>query len=159
MEIVYKMKNTVLTFSGLLYLCLLCSCKSPPPPPAIVVVHDPLVLQEVAPLPKAVVAARQAVTEYEPVYATLRIIEVSEVNGVQRYFLVRMGADKTGITVGVTGDIGEDTSFQRIIGNYKIIELSGDFFRCEITELSYRIGANAHVRVQTGEKIKESAAQ
>jgi hypothetical protein len=158
MEIIYKMKKISFILFALLYFCLICSCKSPPPPP-IAIVHDPLVLQEVAPLPKAVVVARQAVTEYEPVYATLRIIEVSEVNGVQRYFLVRMGADKTGITVGVTGDIGEDTTFQRIIGNYKIIELSGDFFRCEITELSYRIGTNAHVRVQTGEKVKEAAAQ
>jgi hypothetical protein len=159
METVYKMKKTGLILSAQLCFYLICSCISPPPPPTVVVVHDPLVLQEVAPLPRAVVAARQAITEYEPIYATLRIIEVSEVNGVQKYFLVRMGADKTGITVGVTGDIGEDTTFQRIIGNYKIIELSGDFFRCEITELSYRIGTNAHVRVQTGEKIKEAAAQ
>jgi hypothetical protein len=155
MEIVDKMKRDCLTLAILLCFFTICSCKSPPPPP-LVVVHDPLILQEVAPLPRAVVAARQAVTEYEPIYAALRIIEVSEVNGVQKYFLVRLGADKTGIEVGVTGDIGEDATFQRIIGNYQIIELYGDFFRCEIKELAYRIGSNAHVRVQTGEKLKEA---
>jgi hypothetical protein len=133
-------------------LFLLFSCKSPP------AVYNPLVLQEITPIPRAIIAARQAVVEYEPIYTTLRIIEVSEVNGVQRHFLVRTGADKTGISVGVKGDIGEDAAFQRIIGNYEILELQGDFFRCEVKELAYRIGANAHVRVQIGEKIKETAA-
>jgi hypothetical protein len=110
---------------------------------------------EVAPLPRAVVAANQSVTEYEPVYAVYRIIEVTEVNGVQKFFLVRFGADRTGIEIGVTGEIGEDSSFQRIIGNYKIVELLGNFFRCEVTELAYRMGANAHARVVIGEKVKE----
>jgi len=131
-------------------LFMFCSCKSPP------VINDPLVLQEVTPLPRPVIAAMQAVLEYEPVYSVFRIIEVSEVNGVQRYCLVRIGADSTGIATGVTGDIGEDSSFQRIIGNFRIIELFDSFFRCEITELAYRIGANAHVRIQTGERVKES---
>jgi hypothetical protein len=132
----------------LLLLFLFFSCKTP-------IIHDPLVLQEISPLPRSIV--RQAVTAYEPVYSILRIIEVSEVNGVQKYFLVRLGADKTGVSVGVTGDIGEDSTFQRIIGSYTIIEMHGDFFRCEITELAYRIGANAHVRIKIGEKAKEAS--
>jgi len=151
MEFVKKVRRFLYVFSPLI---LVFACKSPPPPEPV---QDPLVLQEIAPLPRTMVA-RQAVAEYEPVYALFRIIEVSEVNGVQKYFLVRIGADKTGIAVGVTGDIGEDQTFKRIIGNYKVIELHDNFFRCEIVELEYRIGSAAYVRIKTGEKIKEPSA-
>jgi hypothetical protein len=144
------MKTPVLSFLPLL---IFAACMGNPEP--IIVIQDPLVLQEITPLPRSVVITRAV--EYEPVYATYRIIEVSEVNGVQKYFLVRMGADKTGVSIGVTGDIAEDTAFQKIIGNYKIIEVYSDFFRCEIVELAYRIGANAYMRVQTGEKVKEDS--
>ncbi|MDR0320582.1 MAG: hypothetical protein LBI28_03695 [Treponema sp.] len=129
------------------FLLMIFSCKTS---------NDQLVLQEITPIPRSV--ARQVVTEYEPVYSTLRIIEVSEVNGVQKYFLVRLGTDRTGISVGVTGEIGEDATFQRVIGSFKIIELHSGFFRCEVTELAYRIGANAHARVQIGEKVKDASS-
>jgi hypothetical protein len=89
------------------------------------------------------------------VYATFRIVEVSEVNGVQRFFLVRIGAERTGIQIGVAGEIAEDEAFQRIIGNYRISEMYSDFFRGEIVDLTHRIGANAFVRVQTGERLRE----
>jgi len=150
MESFKQIKSRRRIIIALAWLFPLFSCKNPP------VIHDPLVLQEMSPVPRTVV--RQAVTEYEPVYSTLRIIEVSEVNGVQKYFLVRLGADKTGVREGVTGDIGEDATFQRIIGSYVIIEMQGNFFRCEITELAYRIGTNAHVRIKIGEKVKEASA-
>jgi hypothetical protein len=120
--------------------------------------EDVLVLQEIAPIPRVVVAARQAVTEYESVYSVFRIIEVTEVNGVQRFFLARIGADRTGVEVEAVGEIGDDAAFQRVIGNYKIVEMHGDFFRCEITELAYRIGSNAHARIKTGEKAKEPSS-
>jgi hypothetical protein len=153
MEFIKKMKKIQFTVIVTVLLFLACSCMTPAvQAPAA---QDPLVLMEIAPLPRAVVAAQQAVTEYEPVYAVYRIIEVTEVNGVQKFFLVRFGADRAGIEVGVTGEIGEDASFQRIIGNYKIVELLGNFFSCEITELAYRIGTNAHARVVIGEKVKE----
>jgi hypothetical protein len=149
------MKYTALI---LVILSSVMACKSEPPPPPepIIIVQDPLILQEIAPLPRAMVIAAKA-AEFEPVYTPYRIIEVSEVNGVQKYFLVRLGSDKSGISVGVTGDIAEDAAFEKVIGNYKIIEVYGDFFRCEIVELAYRIGSNAYMRVQTGEKIKEPA--
>jgi hypothetical protein len=146
MESVKKIKRTRHAAIAAALVFLACSCKTP---------QDALVLTEAAPLPKAVVAAKQTVTEFEPVYAVYRIVEVTEVNGVQKFFLVRFGTDRTGIEAGVTGEIGEDSTFQRIIGNYKIVELLGNFFRCEITELAYRIGTNAHARVVIGEKVKE----
>jgi hypothetical protein len=160
MEFVKKMKNKWLVGGiwGFVLLFLTTSCGSNPLPlEPIIVYHNPLVLQEITPLPRAVVVA-QVVQDYEPVYTTFRIIEVSEVNGVQKNFLTRMGANKTGIAVGGTGEMAEDSSFQKIIGNYKIIGIEGDFLRCEIIEQDYRITTNAaYARIQTGEKLKDDA--
>ncbi len=113
-----------------------------------------LSLQEIAPLPRTVVV--KPVIEYEPVYVVLKIVEVSEVNGVQKYFLTKFGADKTGVSVGVAGDIAEDPEFTKIIGTYKIIEVYKDFFKSQIDMLSYKIGTTAYIRVKTGEKVKEA---
>jgi hypothetical protein len=141
------------TLMMLCAFCTLISCKSEAPPEPIIIIEDPLVLQELAPLPRSVVPVH--VAEYEAVYTAFRIIEVSEVNGVQQYFLVRMGADRTGIEIGVSENIAEDEAFEKIIGKYTIIEIFGDFFRCEINELDYKIGNTAFIRVKTGEKLKE----
>jgi hypothetical protein len=96
----------------------------------------------------------QPVVEFEPIYNVLRIVEVSEVNGVQRFFMVRIGTDRTGIEVNTVGEISEDANFQRVIGTFRILEIQGNFFRCEITELTHRIGSNAHVRIQVGETAR-----
>jgi hypothetical protein len=136
---------------------LLLSCRTPP----IIVVQDLLTLQEIAPLPRVVAAALAApaiIIEVEPVYTSFRIVEVSEVNGIQRYFMVRMGAERTGIRVGGSGEIAEDEGFQRVIGNYRIAAMYGDFFRGEITSLTHRIGVNAFARIQTGEIVREILA-
>ena len=85
----------------------------------------------------------------------LKIIEVSEVNGVQKFFLVKIGSDRTGIAVGTTGEIAEDQEFSKVIGIFKIIEVYGDFFKCRVEELTYKIGLNAFVRYKIGEKVKE----
>ena len=142
-----KHKIRFIILSGTAVLLLLTGCKT-------VQIIDPLVLQEIAPLPRTVVI--KPVVEYEPVYAVMKIVEVSEENGVQKYFLVRLGADKTGVAVGITGDIAEDIEFQKIIGSYKIIEMYGNFFRGQIDSLSYKIGTTAYVRVKIGEQVKEN---
>ena len=129
------------------FLCVCCA-----EPPAPVVVFDPLVLEEIAPLPRAVII--KPVLEYEPVYSVMRIIEVSEVNGVQKFFLVRAGADKAQMREGLQADIGDDGEFRRIIGSCAIVESYVDFFRCEVRQLDYRIGPGAHIRVQTGERLR-----
>ena len=122
-----------------LFAFLFFACESLPP---LVIIQDPLVIEEIAPLPRAVIV--KPPTEYEPVYTVLRIVEVSEVNGIQKFFLVRMGTD-----------IGDDAEFKKIIGTYKIIEVYGDFFRCEVDRLDYKIGSSAHIRIKIGEKIKQ----
>ncbi len=145
----------------LLILCIsgLFSCSTPPPepeqPPPIVILEEPLVLAEIKPLPREVVVQTVAAVIYEPIYNIFRIIETTEENGVQKYFLVRMGADKTNITVGAAGDISASEAFTEIIGTYKIIEIYGDFFRCQITNLTHRIGTTAFIRLQVGEQVKQ----
>ncbi|MCL1818871.1 MAG: hypothetical protein FWG35_08055 [Spirochaetaceae bacterium] len=118
----------------------------------LVVVQDPLVLEEIAPYPRAVVV--KPVFEYEPVYSLMRVIEVSEVDGVQKFFLARAGENRTNIAQGKGGEIADDEDFKKIIGTYTIVEVYGDIFRCEVRRLDYRIGRNAHIRMQTGERLK-----
>lgn len=141
------MVKLLVPLMGVLIL-LVFSCSSPPE------VNNNLVIQEVEPLPRSVVVKQKV--EFEPVYSVLRIIEVSEVNGVQKFFLVKIGSDRTGIAVGTTGEIAEDQEFSKIIGSFKISEVYGDFFKCRVEELTYKIGLNAFVRFQIGEKVKEN---
>jgi len=117
-------------------------------------VKDMLTLQEVAPLPREVAVVK--VWEYEPVYNVLKIVEVTERNGVQSQFMVRYGADRTGIAVGTKGDIGADPTFEKIIGTYRITNIYRDFFQAEIETLDYKIGANGYIRIKIGEKVKDS---
>jgi hypothetical protein len=152
MEFVREITTGRLWFIPVIFIAVF-SCKSGPE-----TVHDPLVLQEIAPIPRTVRAGPVA-TEYEPVYSVMRIVEISEVNGVQKYILIRAGADRTGIDLDVAGDIGDDAAFQRVIGNFKIIEIHGNFIRCEIIELAYRIGPSAYVRIKIGEQLKEAASR
>lgn len=130
-------------------IAALVACKSPPPPPIIV---DPLVLDEISPKPREVVV--QKVLEYEPIYAVLKIVEVAEENGVQKSFLVKLGADRTALAVGVKGEIAEDEAFAKVIGAYKVKEIYGDFMKAEIETLNYKIGANAWIRYKIGEKLR-----
>ena len=111
-------------------------------------VKDMLTLQEIAPLPREVAVVK--VLEYEPVYNVLKIVEVTERNGVQSQFMVRYGADRT------KGDIGADPTFEKIIGTYRITNIYRDFFQAEIETLDYKIGANGYIRIKIGEKVKDS---
>jgi hypothetical protein len=113
---------------------------------------DPLVLEEITPLPRSVVVNHAP--EYEPVYSVMRIVEVSEVNGVQKFFLVRAVSPGPHIREGVKGEIAGDEEFKKVIGSFTIVEVYGDFFRCEARQLDYKIGVNAYIRIQTGEKTK-----
>ncbi len=152
------MKKQLFLLMIIIVSILSCESEPPPPPPPppppkpIIIIEDPLVLQNLNPLPRAVVPVY--VEEFEPIYTAFRIIEVSEVDGVQRYFLARIGADRTGIEIGVTENITEDAELQKVIGKYRIVDIFGEFFQCEIQELDYKIGDTAYIRVKTGERLK-----
>ncbi len=145
------MKHLYCSVLLFLYASVFYSCKSAEP---VVIIQDPLVLQDIAPLPKTIVPKK--VVEYEPVYNIFKIIEVAEVNGVQKTFIARIGNDRTGIASGVTGDISEDQEFSKQIGTFKITEVTKDFFNAQIEMLSYKIGKNGYVRIKIGEKVRES---
>lgn len=121
---------------------IFCSCKT----------ILPASLAEIKPLPREVVVEKK--TEYEPVYAVMKVLEVSEENGVQKYLLAKMDGDVKEITVGVYGEIAADTSFEPVLGTFKVLGIQGGFIRCSIETLTHKIPSNSFVRIQIGQKAK-----
>lgn len=110
-------------------------------------------LIEVKPMPREVVI--EVPVEYEPIYAILKIREVSEENGVQKYIFAKLDKDVPEIKAGSLGEISADVSFGEVIGTIKVISKSGGFINCSIENLTHRIPANSYIRIQTGQKAKE----
>ena len=110
-------------------------------------------LLEVKPLPREVVI--EVPVEYEPIYAILKIREVSEENGVQKYIFAKLDKDIPEVKAGSLGEISADVSFGEVIGTFKVISKSGGFVNCLIENLTHRIHANSYIRIQTGQKAKE----
>lgn len=129
------------------FALLLASCASGK------VVEDPLVLLEVTPLPKSVVIQKKV--EYEPIYGVMRVLEVSEENGVQKYLLAKAGDIKNGLTPGTTGDIGTDAAFGTVIGTFKIVNVTNGFVKGSIETVTQKVPGNAYIRIQTGQQEKE----
>lgn len=117
------------------------------------IVDDPLVLLELDPLPQNVEVKKQVV--YEPVYGVMRVLEITVKNGVQNELMAKKGDIKEGIEKGKTGEISEDSSFSQIIGTFTITGIQGGFVICKVDNVTKKIPANAYIRVQVGQKIKE----
>lgn len=113
----------------------------------------PLAMLEIKPLPREVVIEHQA--EYEPIYATMKVLEISEENGVQKYLFAKVEGEVSEITAGVVGEISGDLSFDKILGNFKVISRNGNFIRCSIETLTHKVPANSYIRIQIGKKKKE----
>lgn len=133
--------------SLLIFLLFLFSCKSPP------IIIDLLVLDDIMPLPRAAVIRKVEI--FEPIYSVHKISEVTEENGVQKYFLARIGDERVNVKFGMTNDISDTVTFEQIVGTYTIIDVYQDFFRAKIDTLTYKLGADAHVRIKIGERLKE----
>ncbi len=116
-------------------------------------VDDTLVIAEITPLPKNVQVKKQVL--YEPVYGTMRILEISLKNGVQTELMAKTGDVKTGLEKGVTGDISATSDFGEIIGTFKIVSVMNGFVTCRIESVTKKIPNNAFIRVQIGQKEKE----
>jgi hypothetical protein len=110
-------------------------------------------LLEIKPLPREVVI--EVPVEYEPIYAVLKIREVSEENGVQKYIFAKLEKDIPEIQAGLVGEISADAAFGEVIGTFKILSKSLGFVRCSIDSLTHKVPANSFIRVQTGQKAKE----
>ncbi len=132
----------------LIFLLLVTGCASKE-----VVVEDPLVIAEITPLPKNIQVKKQVL--YEPVYGTMRILEITLENGVQSELMAKVGDIKTGLEKGVIGEISPTADFGEIIGTFKIISIMNGFVTCRIESVTKKIPNNAFIRVQIGQKEKE----
>lgn len=113
----------------------------------------PVTLLEIKPLPREVVIEKKQ--EYEPVFSVMKILEISEVNGVQKYIIARLEADGAEIKPDALGEIAADTFFAEPIGTVKVLSKTGNFLRCSIETSTHKIPDNAYIRVQIGQKPKE----
>lgn len=129
------------------FITLLAGCATAPKP------EVPLVLVELTPLPKSVQVKKQVL--YEPVYGNMRVLEITQTNGVQSELMAKVGELNGKLEKGVTGEISEDSSFSEIIGNFTISSLVNGFVTCRIDNVTKKIPNNAYIRVQIGQKIKE----
>lgn len=132
----------------LICLFLFSGCISTPMAP----VNDPLVLVEITPLPKDIQVKKEVL--YEPVYGIMRILEISQENGVQTEVMAKKGDITAGLEKGVTGEIAEDPSFGEIIGTFKITSVMNGFVTGKIETVTKKIPSNAYMRVVIGQKIK-----
>lgn len=129
-------------------LFLLVGCASTPLAPA----EDPLVLLEITPLPKDIQIKKEVL--YEPVYGVMRILEISQENGVQTEVMAKKGDITEGLNKGVVGEISEDASFGEIIGTFKITSVMNGFVTGKIETVTKKIPNNAYMRVVIGQKVK-----
>jgi hypothetical protein len=51
----------------------------------------PVTLLEIKPLPREVVIQKKL--EYEPIFSIMKVLEISEVNGVQKYIIAKLDTD------------------------------------------------------------------
>lgn len=115
--------------------------------------EDVLVIAEIMPLPKDVQEKKRV--QYEPVYGVMRVLEITQKNGVQVELMAKAGDVKTGLNKGVSGEISATADFGEIIGTFKILSVMNGFVTCRIESVTKKIPANAYIRVQTGQKEKE----
>lgn len=145
MEFVRK----IILFCTLIFICSLCGCASKP----VETVEDTLVIAEITPLPKTVQIKKQVL--YEPIYGTMRILEISMENGVQVELMARKGDITQGLDKGAIGEISADAGFGEIIGTCKLNSVVNGFVNFKIENVTKKIPSNAYIRIVVGQKIKE----
>ena len=110
-------------------------------------------LLEIKPLPKEVVIQKKV--EYEPIFSLMKILEISEVNGIQKYIITKLDADSDEINIDVLGEIAATNSFDEVLGTIKVISKAGGFLKCSIENSTHKIPANSYIRIQIGQKARE----
>lgn len=115
--------------------------------------EKPLVLTELTPTPKTVQIKKPAI--YEPVYGYMRVLEITQKNGVQSELMAKAGDLRDKLEKGVTGEISADSSFGEIIGTFSVVSILNGFVICKIENVTRKIPNNAYIRIQTGQKLKE----
>lgn len=113
----------------------------------------PLVLTELTPTPKSVQIKKPAI--YEPVYGYMRVLEITQKNGVQSELMAKAGDLRDKLEKGVTGEISADSSFGEIIGTFSVVSILNGFVICKIENVTRKVPNNSYIRIQTGQKLKE----
>ena len=110
-------------------------------------------LLEIKPLPKEVVIQKKV--EYEPIFSIMKILEISEVNGIQKYIITKLDADSDEINIEAMGEIAATNSFDEVLGTVKVVSKTGEFLKCSIENSTHKIPANSYIRIQIGQKARE----
>ena len=110
-------------------------------------------LLEIKPLPKEVVIQKKV--EYEPILSIMKILEISEVNGIQKNIITKLDADSDEINIEAMGEIAATNSFDEVLGTVKVVSKTGEFLKCSIENSTHKIPANSYIRIQIGQKTRE----
>ena len=110
-------------------------------------------LLEIKPLPKEVVIQKKV--EYEPIFSIMKILEISEVNGIQKDIITKLDADSDEINIEAMGEIAATNSFDEVLGTVKVVSKTGGFLKCSIENSTHKIPANSYIRIQIGQKARE----
>ena len=129
------------------FLFLLSGCVSSSKPEKF------LILTELTPTPKAVQIKKPAI--YEPVYGYMRVLEITQTNGVQSELMAKSGDLQDKLEKGVMGEISVNSSFDEIIGTCSVVSILNGFVVCKIENVTRKIPNNAYIRIQIGQKLKE----
>lgn len=113
----------------------------------------PVTLLEIKPLPREVVIQKKL--EYEPIFSIMKVLEISEVNGVQKYIIAKLDTDVEEIKIESMGEIAGNNSFDEILGTIKVISKTGGFLKCSIETSTHKIPINSYIRIQIGQKARE----
>ena len=90
-----------------------------------------------------------------PIFSIMKILEISEVNGIQKYIITKLDADSDEINIDVLGEIAATNSFDEVLGTIKVISKAGGFLKCSIENSTHKIPANSYIRIQIGQKARE----
>ena len=101
-------------------------------------------LVEIEPLPeKKKVEVVIIPKEYE--YISSGVAEVEEIDGVQKFFYIKLGYSRAGIQQHMEGKIFNDLDQKEQIGTFKLVEVFKDFSKAQIIELNFKLNSDATV--------------
>lgn len=128
------------------------SCKSAPEiveeePEVIAIAYE---IEELEPLPEKIVKVVVKPKEYD--YIVSSVAEVEEIDGVQKYFYIKLGYSKEGITRNMEGKIFNDMEQKEQIGTFKLVEVFKSFSKAQITELNFKLSNSATVQFEIEKK-------
>lgn len=142
------MKRSIFLFERILLFlvtAIFVGCATPPKPPQFTLTEVGPDLSKLQP----VVAPPVNVPK---VLVLGKIVQIIDVNGIQKYVYLLFGNPSNKLKPGLMGDIFADASLAQKIGKCKLIESEQGFYKAVVTELYYRLTGTSVVQFDiTGE--------